>query len=394
MPGERWIPTTEDELTTALSGRVLVEGHFVDFKAIVAAGDKANLGLAIDLASFAVDGGVIFIGVDEATDPPTPAAVALTGLKERIDHIGRSRVDPPLLVTCDEVTATGPGMGYLAIVVPASPMAPHMVNNVYRGRGDTTNIRLSDAEVRRIRDERRQGEFDIRAILRTEIERDPISGDGRENGHLFVVAEPVFANPEMLVPVAGDKWREWLHATFRSGAPRLTPEWAPDISAAVRVVRGPRGCAMRSWDGERANAASDREDSTIELEVNENGGLRLYSAAATRLLRGEPAVMDGLVFGLTWRVVDLARAVADQSAFVGNWRFGIAATKIAGARSIRVAQGHYYAGTTPFESDDFEAWTEATNAELVNDPDRVLGRLVGRLNRALSEGASPLPRRA
>jgi hypothetical protein len=52
MPGERWIPTTENELWTALSGRVLVEGHFVDFKAMIAAGDKANLGLAIDLASF------------------------------------------------------------------------------------------------------------------------------------------------------------------------------------------------------------------------------------------------------------------------------------------------------------------------------------------------------
>jgi hypothetical protein len=394
MPGERWTPTTEDELRTALSGRVLVEGHFVDFKAMVAAGDKANLGLAIDLASLAVDGGVIVIGVDEATDPATPSPVALAGLKERVDQVGRSRVDPPLLVTCNEIAATGPGMGYLVIVVPASPMAPHMVDSIYRGRGDTTNIRLSDAEVRRIRDERRQGEFDIRAILRAEVERDPISGDGRENGHLFVVAEPVFANPEMLVPIAGDRWREWLHATFRSGAPRLTPEWAPDISSAVRVVRGPRGWAMRSWDGERANAASDREDSTIELEVNENGGLRLYSARATDAFRGEPAVIDGLVFGLTWRVIDFARAVAAQAGFVGNWRFGIAATRIAGARSIRVAEGHFYSGTTPFEADDYEAWTEATNAELVNDPDRILDRLVGRLNRALSEGSSPLPKRA
>lgn len=66
-----------------------------------------------------------------------------------------------------------------------------------------TNIRLSDAEVRRIRDQRRQGEFDIRAILQAEIERDPASGEGRRNGHLFVVAEPVLAHPEMLMPVVG-----------------------------------------------------------------------------------------------------------------------------------------------------------------------------------------------
>ena len=300
MSGERWIPTTEDELRTALTGRVLVEGHFVDFKSLIAAGDKANFGLAIDLASFAVDGGVILIGVDEATDPATPAPVALAGLKERVDQVGRSRVDPPLLVTCNEIAATAPGMGYLLIVVPASPMAPHMVDSIYRGRGDTTNIRLSDAEVRRIRDERRQGEFDIRAILRAEVERDPISGDGRENGHLFVVAEPVFANPEMLVSVAGDKWREWLHATFRNGAPRLTPDWAPDISSAARVVRGPRGWAMRSWAGERGNAAADREDGTVELEVNENGGLRLYSARASDTFQ-DGTVVISTVWCSGWR---------------------------------------------------------------------------------------------
>lgn len=116
-----------------------------------------------------------------------------------------------------------------------------MIDSVYRGRGDTTNTRLSDAEVRRTRDQRRQGEFDIRAILRAEVERDPINGEARQNGHLFVVAEPVFADAEMLLPVAGEKWREWLPATFRNGAPRLTAEWAPDISSAGRgCSRSPR----------------------------------------------------------------------------------------------------------------------------------------------------------
>ncbi len=37
---------TEDELQADLSGRLLVEGHHVDFKKVIAAGDKANLGLA------------------------------------------------------------------------------------------------------------------------------------------------------------------------------------------------------------------------------------------------------------------------------------------------------------------------------------------------------------
>lgn len=396
MAGERWIPTTEDELRTALAGRVLEEGHYVDFKALIPTGDKGNLGLAIDLASFAVDSGIIIVGVDEKTDPPVLAPIVLAGLKERVDQVGRSRVDPPLLVACKEIPAAGRvGEGYLVVAVPASPVAPHMVDNVYRGRGDTTNIRLSDAEVRRIREQRRQGEFDIRAILRNEIDRDPITGEGRQNGHLFVVAGPVFADPEMLLPVVGDKWREFIHGTFRNGQPSLSEGFAPDISSGARVVRVPLGWALRSWSGERANAANDREDGTIELEVNENGGLRLYCARATDVLAGHGSVfVDPLIFGLVWRVVDWARSIAVKTGFVGNWRFAVGLTGVEGARSGVIATRGFRGEGTPYEADEYVEWTEATFAELENDPDRVVERLVGRLNRALTDGSVPLPTRA
>lgn len=397
MAGERWIPTTEDELRTALASRVLVEGHHGDFKTMIAVGDKSNANLAIDLASFAVDGGVVVVGVDEATDPPTPTPIALAGLKERIDQVGRSRVDPPLLVTCDEIPAAGhAGKGYLVISVPASPMAPHMVDNIYRGRGDTTNIRLSDAEVRRIRGQRRQGEFDILAILQAEVGRDPVAGEGRQNGHLFVVAEPVFSESEMLLPVAGDNWRVWLHGRFLDDAPRLTAQWAPDISSAARVARTPLGWALRSWDGERAAAAHQDESEVLELQVNENGGLRLFCARATDVFGrdGVVVILDSLVFGFVWRVTDWARAVAEQTGFVGNWRFGIALTRIAGARSPLITRAVFRARDASYEDDEYNAWTEATYAELAGDLVPIVERLVGRLNRALSNTSEPLPTRA
>jgi hypothetical protein len=397
MAGDLWIPTTEDELRSALAGRVLIEGHHVDFKAMIGAGDKSNANLAIDLASFAVDSGVVVVGVDESSDPATSAPIALSGLKERVDQVGRSRVDPPLIVTCSEIPAAGkPGKGYLVISVPASPMAPHMVDGIYRGRGDTTNIRLSDAEVRRIRDQRRQGEFDIRAILQAEVQRDPISGEGRKNGHLFVVAEPVFAEAEMLLPIVHDKWRQWLPTTFRNNPPRLTYEWNPDISSALQVVRTPLGWAMRSWEGDRGAAVQKPEGAALELQVNENGGLRLFSGRATEVFRddGVVSVFESLVFGFVWRMTDWARTVADQTGFVGNWRFGVALTRIAGARTSAIAPGAFRSNSMPFEDDRYEAWTEATYAELVNDPDHVVENLVGRLNRALSQPPIPLPKHA
>ena len=89
----------------------------------------------------------------------------------------------------------------------------------------------------------------------------------------------------------------------------------------------------------RANAANDREDGTIELEGNQTGGLRLYCAWGTDIFRGDvPVIIDVLSFGFVYRVVDWARAISAQAAFVGNWRFGVAVTRIAGARSLSVAQ--------------------------------------------------------
>ena len=71
------------------------------------------------------------------------------------------RIDAPVRVTTRTIDSATAGCGYLGVIVPASPDAPRMVEGVYRGRGDTTNIRLSDAEVRRIRDSRRPGDSDL-----------------------------------------------------------------------------------------------------------------------------------------------------------------------------------------------------------------------------------------
>lgn len=60
-----WLPLTLDELSSALRDGVLVESHLVDFKREIAAGQGANRDLAKDLAAFSVDGGTLFIGVDE-----------------------------------------------------------------------------------------------------------------------------------------------------------------------------------------------------------------------------------------------------------------------------------------------------------------------------------------
>jgi hypothetical protein len=153
------VPATADELEAAIRDGILEESVHFDAKADVGPGPKGNRALAVDMAAMAVNGGLIGIGIAEVRSKgakvlvPTP--IALKGLRERVSQVGLSRVDPPLTVVTRDLPYDDSGGGYLLIVVPPSPDAPHMVDGQYRGRGDTTNYVMGDAEVRRVQAQRR-----------------------------------------------------------------------------------------------------------------------------------------------------------------------------------------------------------------------------------------------
>jgi hypothetical protein len=111
-----WLPTSEDQLRDALDQGILTEQHTLDFKRELPSSKGANKELARDLAQFAIDGGVLIIGVDDNAQL-TP--VDLQGLRERIDQVARDLVDEPLHVRIDTIpTAVDPATGYLLVTVP------------------------------------------------------------------------------------------------------------------------------------------------------------------------------------------------------------------------------------------------------------------------------------
>ena len=74
-----WVPRSEDDLAEAIRLGLLEEGHHLDLKREISAGRAANKELARDLASFAVDGGILLVGISEDNEngcalPGTPAA--------------------------------------------------------------------------------------------------------------------------------------------------------------------------------------------------------------------------------------------------------------------------------------------------------------------------------
>jgi hypothetical protein len=244
-----WLPTSEDQLRGALDQGILTERHTLDFKRELPSGRGENKELARDLAQFAIDGGVLIIGVD---DDAQLAPVHLQGLRERIDRIARDLVDEPLHVRIDTIpTAADPGKGYLLVTVPPSPTAPHQVDGRYYGRGDTTKHVLPDAEVQRLHQLALRRQRDADDLLDAEVQRDPCPPGLRNHAHLFAVAQPVSAQPDLLQRVLRDPqaWHSFIHGKVRSGRRASRSSTTRPRKAGRRICHNSATCPDAREDG-------------------------------------------------------------------------------------------------------------------------------------------------
>jgi len=149
-------------------------------------------------------------------------------------------------------TANDAELGYLVVHVPASPSAPHMVDNRYVGRGDSAKYYLSDAEVLRLHERRRISESDALVMLAREFARDPVpEGEGKQ-AHLFVLAEPLAARSEMMLPhlhqqgllglLARGAWGDEATRALGPGE-----RFSPELSAATVFARRASGAALSTY---------------------------------------------------------------------------------------------------------------------------------------------------
>lgn len=65
----------------------------------------------------------------------------------------------------------------------------------------------------------------------------------------------------------------------------------------------------------------------VDLEVQEDGGIRLFNAHASAG-RGPRRLNLPLIVGEVVRIVELSRVVSRQTSFRGPWRFGVALGQI------------------------------------------------------------------
>lgn len=159
-------------------------------------------------------------------------------------------------------------------------------------------------------------------------------------------------------------------------------------------VRRPSGWAVTSTAVSelREVARGKAEKEACEVEVDEDGAVRLFSGGASEapLADGTRVVGERVIAALVWRVLFLVEAIAAETSYVGNWQFGLALTDAFAMMSSRSLEATL-ARQIVYSDPEYRELTEATYAELTENRYSVLQRLLGRLNRALNDDSIALP---
>src|SRR5207302_1909552 len=140
--------------------------------------------------------------------------------------------------------------------------------------------------------------------------------------------------------LGGGDWQQRL-GDFVSRTRHPGPPFFPDFDRLSRFNRRPDG-----WSFSSAALTPDRqmrrdnenlvleEEYVMELEVTEEGLLRVIAARATDRTRERGLVVfERMVLGLTYRTVTLAAIISREVGLVGSWDFGVAINGLMGAVS-------------------------------------------------------------
>lgn len=393
-----WRPTRIEDFERAVSEGVLDERHDFDAKRQLPSSGKE---LAKDIAAMTTDGGMLVYGVAEDSDsrPRILAPINLAGAAERIDQIvqhsisGAPRVEFVHLRLSDDEER-----GYLIVLVPASPEAPHQVqvggDRRFYGRSDTGNRRLSEEEIARLYERRRSQQVDREHLLAECIAQSPF-GPAEAGRHAFLQA---FARPA----VPDDDL--WDRASADCGGEDELLQRLRAATAAIGAVRwGGRDLGLYSrWD--RRGADKWRLDATSETATNQppdpsrtahadvamDGRAYLFYGEAAALNRRHANGPELFVAYETGIALNLAQffailgALYEAGGLHGFVDVGMAVTGLQGAvSSHRLGQ--------PIPSFSMEAYGDQAALrtlrcdarDLAHDPADVMRRLTRRLMRAL-----------
>lgn len=280
----------------------------------------------------------------------------------------------------------------LLVEVPASPLAPHMVDHAYWGRNDTTKHKLSDNEVYRLHAVRRARDLTIHDLIEKEIARDPVPIPDRHNAHLFGVAQPLGSRVDLLTDVLEEQqFDELVLQTLWNSNTDRSRVWE---YLQTHELRAPG----RGWASSRlfarvppADLNPDLERQLLDVEMSDDGAITCYTGGASAIGRdGKDCLLVPNMIAAPHGLAVLAGKVGATYGYNGRWLIGVGATNMQGKHSSRAQNVMSLSEFPAFSEPSYVYGTEASTVELVEDPRRITQAVLFRLLRALGESADQL----
>lgn len=393
-----WIPKTEDEIESVVASGSLCESRTFDAKESIA---KNNKEIAKDIAAMTVDGGVLLYGVKEDANKRLTSLTPITlkGEPERIDAIVRSSISEPPEVHISTIpTANDPSIGYLVVIIPPSPRAPHMVivgdDFRYYGRGETGNIRLSEGDVARLYARRRQSERDRNEMLEQVIQRARLHPSPKF-AYIHLMGTPVLSDsgllqraaegaavtdiPTLLNKILVQVGQQKLLATTPYPTIPTYTRWYQQVGDWIAY--------LEQAPGEVHDQASAK---VLDLTVGNDGSSYFFYNRAGKESSNRIVLLEDNIAWLTTRFLLLLGTLYENARYAGQVDIGIAITGIQGAISdFFRRQPYLYPYEYPtliFKDEKYTSTARVAARTLAEDPKRAARELVMPLVNAITQG--------
>lgn len=343
------------------------------------------------------DGGVIIYGIgeDENKRLKILSPFSLDGQPERISSIAQTSIaEPPRFHIHTIPTKQEPSKGYIVIVIPPSERAPHMVivsgDHRYYGRNAKGNILLSEAEVSRLYERRKQSKVDLRELLEKEIQRSPYPSSP-QLGYLHVFIRPIFELPGVLEKISTpDRPTARIFSDFVEHLASQNPieiDYYPRFNSYINrwdfTSNGLRGKLSTN----AGNEGNTPEDALI-LNIDSDGTGHLFCGRAAELNDKGLMFFWPVVAGNIINFMLFMGELFKQAGYIGVVDIGLAITGIRNAiyysnnRLFRHLERRY-------ESDDYKVVGKIDAVSLTKS-EQVLSKseeMLAQLFRALTQSS-------
>jgi hypothetical protein len=393
-----WVPKDTAEIEAAARRGELEETPSFDAKADLPVAKK-NASLAVDVAAMSTDGGVLLYGIaeDASKRPTVIQPITLAGAADRIDQIVSNGIaEVPYIDPREYPCAGDPSKGYVLLIIPPSPRAPHqvIVGNEWRfyGRGAKGNRILTEGEVARLYRRREEWEQDQSVLLAEAVAAAPFEPQSGL-AYLHAFARPVPPDRaiwDRAVESAGG--RDALHKLMADVAGAVGPHdgYAPNLKSGPRWRRQGADSWRLSSTHERDYCDARTARYIVNVTVNIDGRGHLFDGRAAEATQRSPGdqrliIWESGIAGNFAGFLAAMGALYRAGGYHGQVDIGIACTGLEGGQSSLALNPHYIMFTEDqgFNEPTYTRTERVAAAELV-EPEPVARRMLRHLFEAVT----------